>query len=172
MPATSVLNAPTGTVVANAAIIPAGSPSGGVSVYASDDTDVVIDINGYFASEAEPGTGGLALYTIPPCRALDTRSGSGAFSGTTVANIASSSCGVSASAQAFVLNATVVPSGSLEYLTLWPDGQSQPFVSTLNALDGAITSNMAIVPTTNGKIDAYANNATQLILDISGYFAP
>ena len=59
-----------------------------------------------------------------------------------------------ATAQAYVFNATVVPSGALGYLTLWPDGQSQPVVSTLNAIDGAITSNMAIVPNSNGKIDA------------------
>ena len=45
-------------------------------------------------------------------------------------------------------------------------------VSTLNAYDGFITSNMAIVPTNNGSIDAYADALTQLILDISGYFAP
>jgi hypothetical protein len=31
---------------------------------------------------------------------------------------------------------------------------------------------MAIVPTSNGKIDAYAAGTTQLILDISGFFAP
>jgi hypothetical protein len=31
---------------------------------------------------------------------------------------------------------------------------------------------MAIVPTTNGSIDVYASHATQLILDISSYFAP
>ena len=45
-------------------------------------------------------------------------------------------------------------------------------VSTLNATDGAITSNMAIVPNGNGKIDAYAAGLTQLVLDISSYFAP
>ena len=45
-------------------------------------------------------------------------------------------------------------------------------VSTLNALDGAVTSNMAIVPTSNGWIDAYAAGLTQLLLDISSYFAP
>ena len=170
MPLASVLNAPTGTVVANAAIIPAGAPNGGVSVYASDDTDLVIDIDGYFAP---PGAAGaLSLYTLTPCRVLDTRNGAGAFSGTTLVNVSGSSCAVSANAEAYVFNATVVPSGSLDYLTLWPDGQSQPFVSTLNAFDGAITSNMAIVPTTNGQIDAYATSFTQLILDISGYFAP
>jgi hypothetical protein len=70
------------------------------------------------------------------------------------------------------LNATVVPSGSLGYLTLWPAGESQPTVSTLNAGDGAITSNMAIVPTSNGNIQTFSSNPTQLILDISSYFAP
>ena len=61
---------------------------------------------------------------------------------------------------------------TLGFLTLRADGQSQPVTSTFNAIDGAITSNMAIVPTTNGSIDAYAKSLTQLILDIVGYFAP
>ncbi len=87
-------------------------------------------------------------------------------------NVAGSGCGVPGAAQAFVLNATVIPQGSLGYLTLWPDGGPRPLVSTLNAVDGAITSNMAIVSTTNGWIDAYALNPTQLVLDSSGYFGP
>jgi len=28
------------------------------------------------------------------------------------------------------------------------------------------------VPSTNGKVDAFANGLTQLILDMSSYFAP
>jgi hypothetical protein len=43
-------------------------------------------------------------------------------------------------------------------------------VSTLNSFDGAITSNMAIVPTTTGPISVYATNLTHLVLDIFGYF--
>ena len=43
---------------------------------------------------------------------------------------------------------------------------------TLNAVDGFITSNMAIVPNLDGNTNAYASGATQLILDISSYFAP
>jgi hypothetical protein len=70
-------------------------------------------------------------------------------------------------------NATVIPFGSLGYLTLWPYGQTQPVVSTLNATDGSITNNMAIVPAgVAGRVNAFANGITQLILDISGYFAP
>jgi hypothetical protein len=80
-------------------------------------------------------------------------------------------CGTPPSAQGYVFNATVVPTGTLGYLTLWPDGDSRPTVSTLNALDGSVSSNMAIVPSTNGKVDAYASGITQLVLDISAYFA-
>jgi hypothetical protein len=87
-------------------------------------------------------------------------------------DVVDSSCGVPGTAAGYVFNATVVPSPNLSYLTLWPDSEGQPVVSTLNAVDGWITSNMAIVPNANGKVDAYAAGLTQLILDISGYFAP
>ena len=51
---------------------------------------------------------------------------------------------------------TVVPSGVFGFLTLRPTGGSQPLVSTLNAVDGAITANAAIVPAGNaGSISAY-----------------
>lgn len=35
-----------------------------------------------------------------------------------------------------------------------------------------LTSNMAIVPNMDSQVDAFAAGYTQLILDISGYFAP
>ncbi len=168
-PTVSTLNNPTATVVANAAIVPA-APDGDIDVYAYNSTDLIIDINGYFAA---PGQSGLSLYPIAPCRVLDTRNNNGKpWQGQKVVNVEGSVCAPPASAQAYVFNATVVPPGKMPYLTLWADGQPQPTVSTLNAYDGFVTSNMAIVPTTNGSIDAYAAGLTQLILDISGYFAP
>ena len=116
------------------------------------------------------------MYNLPPCRVLDTRNPSGSlpFTGSLDVNVIGSGCGGTSAAQGYVLNATVVPSGSLGYLTLWPQGAGQPTVSTLNALDGAITNNMAIVPTNDTEISAYASapNTTHLILDMSGYFAP
>jgi hypothetical protein len=166
-PLVSTLNATTGVVTANAAIVPAGS-GGDISIFVYQSADVVLDIDGYFAP---PATGGLSLYAVPPCRVLDTRNAGGAFKGTLAVPVHGSACAPPATAQAYVLNATVVPPGILNYLTLWPDGGAQPFVSTLNATDGAITSNMAIVPTTNGSIDAFATDSTQLILDLSSYFA-
>ena len=170
-PYVSTLNNPTATVVANGAIVPAAVSNGNIKVFAYNSTDVIMDINGYFAA---PGQGGYSFYPAAPCRVLDTRQvGNGQpFSGELTVNVVGSPCAPPSTAQAYVFNATVVPSGFLDYLTLWPDGQTQPFASTLNAYDGLITSNLAIIPTTNGSIDAYASQLTQLILDISGYFAP
>ncbi len=173
-PTVSTLNSYSGQVVANAAIVPAGT-GGEIGTFASNDTDLVIDIDGYFAA---PGQGGLSMYSAGlksvPCRDWDTRfEGNGQpFSGELTVDVLAS-CGVPSVAQAYVFNATVVPSGSLGFLTVWPDGSTQPLVSTLNAGDGAVTSNMAIVPAGDkGKIDAYAAGLTQLLLDISSYFAP
>jgi hypothetical protein len=167
-PLVSTLNSPTGAVTANAAIVPAGS-NGDVSIFVSNASDVIVDVNGYFAA---PAADGLSLYATTPCRVLDTRSAAGAFNGTLAVAVENSSCTPPSTAQAYVLNATVLPTASLGYLTLWPAGENQPVVSTLNAADGAVTSNMAIAPTVNGSIDAFSSNPTQLILDLSSYFAP
>ena len=161
---------------ANAAIVPAGL-DGAVTLYASNTTHAIVDINGYFVPAA--GSANLAYYPLTPCRLADTRGASGTFGapslvaqGTRTFPVAGS-CGVPANAQAYVLNATVVPPGPLGYLSVWPAGQNQPGSSTLNAPTGAVASNMAIVPAgVNGAVSVYATNTTELILDISGYFAP
>jgi hypothetical protein len=173
MPGVSTLNDPTGTIVANAAIVPAGM-LGATAFYPSGhNTDLIVDVDGYFAP---PASGGLQLYTQVPCRVLDTRTSGGAFNGTynppNGVNVAGSACLVPSAAKAYVFNATVVPPGPMLFLTLWPHGETQPNVSTLNAPDGAITSNMALLPTDDGSIDAYSAALTQMLLDISGYFAP
>ena len=169
-PVVSTLNNPTATIVANAAIVPAGT-DGAIAVYPDQNTQLVIDINGYFAA---PASGGLSLYPATPCRVLDTRSTGGAFSGqrNPPVDVAASACNLPSTAQGYVFNATAIPTGSLGYLTLWADGDQQPTASTLNAEDGAVTSNMAIVGNQDGKTDAYAFGLTQLLMDISSYFAP
>ena len=105
---------------------------------------------------------------MPACRALDASQAGG----TTRDVPAGDSCVIPAGAQAYVLSATVVPVGPLGYLTLWAQGQSQPAVSTLNAVDGAVTSNLAIVPTSNRSISAFPTNPVRLVLDMCGYYAP
>ena len=54
-PVVATINDREGVVLANAAIVPAGTPSGGISVYNSGPaaTNVVIDMNGFFAAPTD-----------------------------------------------------------------------------------------------------------------------
>lgn len=175
-PLVSTLNSPDGSILANAAIVPADAV-GAINVFATDDTDLVIDINGYFTS---PGSGTLQFYPLQPCRVLDTRDPDGPFGGPSIAGgtvrsfaIPSSGCGAPAGAAAFSFNVAVVPHESLGYLTVWPAGQPQPLVATLNSPDGSILANAAIVPAgTGGAVSFFATNTTDLVVDMNGYFAP
>jgi hypothetical protein len=169
-PIVSTLNAPTGTVVANAAIVPSGV-GGAISVYATDAADVVIDINGYFAASG-PGTP-LLFFPVAPCRVSDSRNATIlSASSTTGYVVPTSSCNIPVTARAYSMNATVVPSGPLSFLTLWPAGQTQPVVSTLNSFDASVVANAVLVPAgTNGAISAFVTDLTHLILDINGFFA-
>jgi hypothetical protein len=164
-PTSSTLNAPTGTTLANTAIVGAGT-GGQINLLPTNNTNVVIDINGYYAPA---GNGGLSLYPFPGCRILNGYT----FNQSTVLNIEGSSCNVPAAARDYILNATISPSwGYTGYMVFWANGVSQPGTSSLNDDDGSVMSNGAIVSTTNGYIDAYAQNQTSLYLDINGYFAP
>ncbi|HXN45301.1 MAG TPA: hypothetical protein VN893_01595, partial [Bryobacteraceae bacterium] len=173
----STLNSWTGKVVANAALVPAGTNES-ISVFVSDPTNVILDINGYFGQPGGPGA--LFFYPVTPCRVADTRNPNGDFGGPEMAaqttrsfTVPAGACGIPATAAAYSMNVTVVPDGILSYLTAWPTGSGRPLVSTLNSFDGSVVANAAIVPAgTNGAISLYVTNPTQVILDINGYFAP
>ncbi len=174
-PGVSTLNSFDGEVLANAAIVPAGA-AGAVDVYATDPTDVILDINGYFDT---PSAATSAFYAASPCRVADTRYPDGPFGGPSLAAdgsrdfaVSSSGCGIPSGASAYSLNVTAVPDDFLAFLTAWPTGQQRPLVSTLNSFTGKVVANAAIVPNgTNDSVSVYAYNPTDAILDINGYFA-
>ena len=176
-PGSSTLNDPTGTTTANAAIVPAGA-NGDITVLSTDPTNLVIDINGYFAAPGAPGA--LAFYSLVPCRIIDTRNANGPLGGPALVAqqsrnipVLTSPCGAPGAAQAYSLNATVVPPAALGFIQLWNTGGPQPGVSTLNDSDVTVVANAAIIPVgTAGEVTVFASNVTHFILDINGSFAP
>jgi serine protease len=179
-PLVSTLNSWNGRTVANAAIVPAGL-NGAVTVFAANETDVVLDINGYFVPPGDPN--GLVFYPVGACRIADTRPGTGKSgsygapimaAGTTRSfDVPNAGCGVPSSARAFALSITAQPTGSLGFLTAYPTGQDRPLASTLNSWDGQVVPNAALVSAgTNGAISVYVSNESHVVVDIAGYFAP
>jgi hypothetical protein len=183
LPDAATLGSPSGQEVSDAALVPAGT-DGAISLFANAATDVIIDINGYFAPPNEPQA--LAFYPITPCRIADTRTVADGGSGLTgafgppylsadtirVLPIPTSTCGLPSTALAYSLNFGAIPHAALGYLTTWPTGSPLPLVGTLGSPDGLPVSNAALVPAgTNGSISLYANADTDLIVDGDGYFA-
>jgi hypothetical protein len=125
----------------------------------------------------------LTFIAMTPCRVVDTRAGSG-FSGAfgapslaagvsrTFPMQSSTTCSIPATALAYSLNITVVPQVPIGFLTAYPTGQSLPLAATLVWSQGSITSNAAVVPGgASGSVDVYANGATDIVVDINGYYA-
>ena len=71
-PLVSTLNSPDGRVKANAALATGGN-GGEISVYASDTTDLVLDVSGYFTN----ASAGYLYVPVTPCRLVDTRINNG-----------------------------------------------------------------------------------------------
>ena len=135
----------------------------------------------FFLTVPLVGNAQNALQFIPvtPCRIVDTRpqhGGNGPILGGTAQNFSiqgnQGGCtNIPATAAAYSLNVTVVPQGPLGYLTVWPAGQNQPLVSTMNSIDGRVKANAAIVGAgSGGQLSVFASNTTNLVLDLDGYF--
>jgi hypothetical protein len=89
-PVVATLDDPQGAILSNAAIVPAGTPSGGVSVYNAGPgvTDVVLDMNGYFAAPTD-----LSGNTAIGAGALDNNPSGGYNTATGYAALATNTSG-------------------------------------------------------------------------------
>jgi len=124
-------------------------------------------------------TGPYQYYSITPCRVVDTRNAVSTNGGPSLTTSPRSfqirgNCGVPSTAKAVSLNITITNASTTSWLTLWPSGTSQPFVSTINFdQNSAALANGAIVGLSSNTTDltvANAVGAVHVILDVTGYF--
>ena len=73
----------------------------------------------------------MQFVAVSPCRVVDTRRADGPLGGPPIAGtgerdfpLPQGTCSIPSTAAAYSLNVTVVPHGSLGYLTIWPTGQT------------------------------------------------
>ena len=132
-----------------------------------------------------PNANALVFVAMPPCRVVDTRTSSQGSSGAfgppsllggvsrTFPILSNTTCMIPTLAQAYSLNIIVVPPGPLVYVTAFPTGQSSPVAAiAVESPQGALASDTGIIPAgTDGSIDVYASNPTDIVIDINGYYA-
>ena len=182
-PTASNLDVTAGMVVAN--LVEVGLGTGGqISIFASTRSDVVVDLEGYVSGTAPVGAGSGLYDPLPsPLRICDTRANNGLAGLAGQCNgraIAAGGHHVSVSvaaalpsaAIAVIANVTAVSPSGVGHLTVYPDGlATPPEASNIDYLAGQVIPNRVIVKLgSDGNIDVYSLKATNVIVDISGYY--
>jgi hypothetical protein len=179
MPTTSNLNFTTGSVVANGVVASLGA-GGSVCIYSDQQSDVLVDVLGWFASGAgqPPYTGAV------PLRIVDTRNAIGGprgvvtravpkvvpVRGVTV-DVKGALQQVPADASAVALNVTIVEAREAGYATVWPCGTAMPDASNVNFARGGTAANGVIAPIgSDGSVCIFTYSDAHLIVDIAGWF--
>ncbi len=158
------------------------SPSGQFKIFSSQQTDLVVDVLGYYSADASDGISlGLLFSPMTPARLLDTRSGQTACftpgvaipATTDTPQAARGTCTIPATAQAIVGNATTVSPAAGGFLTFWPSNATRPTAATSNYTAGVNFNRYYTVGLgTNGAFNIFALTSTHLVVDVSGSFAP
>ena len=175
-PNASSLNWSSGATRANAVTVKLGT-AGAVSVFnAAGNTNVVIDVAGYFKTGS-----GKAFYPLEPTRILDSRPSSqvGVYptawtaGATRAVSVAGSLGGFPATGTSVVLNVTVTGTTASSYLTVWATGQARPTASSLNwsagaTIPNAVTAKLGV----DGAVSMFnAVGSANIVADVAGYYA-
>jgi hypothetical protein len=176
-PLASSLNWAAGKTIPGLVTVQVGT-GGAITIFNGvGSTDVVVDLEGYFAAPSGTAGGEVAL---TPARITDTRTGSGRPNagstlgvGGTITVQVTGAGGVPASgASAAILNVTVTNTSAAGALTVWPTGATRPLASNLNWVAGQTVPNRVFVPIGSGgqvSIFNFAGSA-DVVVDVSGYF--
>ncbi|HKH47652.1 MAG TPA: alpha/beta hydrolase fold domain-containing protein [Thermoanaerobaculia bacterium] len=132
-------------------------------------------------TDDELTTGLDGLYTLTPCRLVDTRrpAGPGGAPRIDAGSIrvfpASDACGIPPEATAVAINVTVVGPTAPGYFTLFEAGGARPISSTLNFRAGELRSNNAIIPLAGfpralAVYGGFGNGSADVVIDVTGYF--
>jgi hypothetical protein len=185
-PTASNLNYQTSQVVPNRVIVPvsSGATPGQISIYTTTQTDVLVDVSGWYSTSG--GSGYQFTAEGAPARICDTRSGNpsnlsgGAAqcnghtlgAGGTWTVTAAGLASVPANAKAVVLNVTAVLPTNFTYVTVYPSG-SPPVVSDLNPYPGTVEPNMVVATLSGtGAFDVYnAAGSDDVVVDVLGWYS-
>src|SRR5215471_14524256 len=157
-------------------IVFAASGSGNVTLNVT-----ITDANGCSTSNSLVITGaavcGNHFFTVPPCRAFDTRAADGPpLSGKSDRTIVlANRCGIPLSARAVSANVTITGPTKNGQIVIYPAGISLPKTSSLSFSRNQTRANNEILDLgPNGDIIVHStphDESVELIIDINGYFA-
>ncbi len=157
-----------GHTIPNLVIAPLGLDNK-ISMYASVEADVVLDVLGVFVASDATTSG--RFESLGPVRAYDSRTGDAEIApgGTQVIDL--KSAGVPADATGVVLNVTAVRSQGRGFYRVWSADAPEPEHSSMNVLDTNYNAgNQVITGVSDGRIQVFSDIGGGLTVDVTGYF--
>lgn len=156
----------------NSVVVPL-SPTGSVCLYTTVDTDLVIDVNGYFTT-----AGSRQFAALRPIRALDTREsdprlnagmgGARLVAGQPVRIVLAGQRGIPAGATAISVNIAATDATSPGFITAYPCG-SLPLAANVNFTPGADVANGAqVLLDGHGALCLYSSTNVHVVMDVNG----
>lgn len=151
------------------------------------ESPIVVNGRLYVTDEAShlwayaPDPAPLKLYTVTPCRVLDTRLAPGPYGGPALAGsgarrlvTVAGQCGVPADALAVASNVTVVSPAAAGFLRVAPGGVAT-LTSTIDFVAGRTRANNATIGLTGDPLGSIwiendSAGLVDVVLDVSGYF--
>jgi hypothetical protein len=168
------VNYAAGQTVSNGVLAPV-SATGTVCFYTHATTDIVVDINGWFAT-------GPMLTSVGPQRVFDTRGESpNSLRSVPVRKVGTTPLEVkmtdlpghvpASGVRAVSLNLAVTNPDGPGYVTVYPCG-TRRLIASINFVAGETVSNAVIVPVSaTGTVCFYAYAPTDIVVDINGWFS-
>ena len=164
-PYVSTVNVDAGQTAANLAVVRVPA-SGQVCFWSMVDTDLVVDVSGWFATGA-----GAGYHTVAPVRVLDTRETTRLAAGEQRSFGLAGWAGFPTDAGAALLNLTVTAPEDAGYVRVYPCGHEQT-VSNVNFVAGQTVANLAAVMVgSGGQVCFRASAGTDLVVDLAGWYA-
>jgi hypothetical protein len=174
-PLAAQVNFPARTDLATAVVVKLAS-DGRLCLYTPVDTDLVIDVSGFYPD-------GAAIEPLQPARLLETRADPGlttvdgrflALGPSEAASVTELQVtgrgGVPTGAGEALLNVTVTAPRGPGFVTVYPCDGGRPTASNLNYVAGATVTNAVISPLgASGRVCLFTLAPADLVVDVNGY---
>lgn len=170
-PMASTLNVTAGVTRANAAVVGLGTGAA-VCVYAAVDTDVIVDLTGWFPNTSH-------VRTIIPLRIADTRPGATVAAPAVKAEVPAGGVlqvpvngagAAPANAAAVMVNVTAVGPRASGHLRVYPCGSPQPNASAVNyPADANVAGASLVAVGSSASVCIYTSARTHLVVDLGGW---